>query len=127
MLKKLKPEGGSTSFKYWTTNVAAPEEAMKIVRNQRLELLPCGTSQGSEIYREETYPIMPSTIFPSIPMTSSWQGSKWSFVIALNVICDPEEEIIIPNLLCRYNGFAAAAMKVVPLSHDLKTFKLQSS
>ena len=52
MLKKLSQRSGSTSFEYWTTDIAAPEGAMKIVRNQQLELLPYGTSQGSKIYRE---------------------------------------------------------------------------
>ena len=52
-------------------DIAAPEEAMKIVRNQQLELLPYGTSQGSKSIVRNFAPIMPSTIFPSIPMTSS--------------------------------------------------------
>jgi aspartate aminotransferase len=34
-------------------DIPAPEEAMRVVREQDLKLLPYGTSQGSKVYREK--------------------------------------------------------------------------
>ena len=109
-------------------DIAAPEEAMKIVLNQRLELLPYGTSQGSKIYREKLctyYAKHDISIYPDDIIVTTGASEALSFT--LNVICDPEEEIIIPEpFYANYNGFAAAAnVKVVPVVSEFEDqFKL---
>lgn len=109
-------------------DIAAPEEAMKIVRNQKLELLPYGTSQGSKIYREKLctyYAKHDISIDPDDIIVTTGASEALSFT--LNVICDPEEEIIIPEpFYANYNGFAAAAnVNVVPVVSEFEDqFKL---
>ena len=109
-------------------DIPAPVSAMKVVREQELNLLPYGTSQGSKNYREKLcayYAQHQISIAPDDIIVTTGASEALSFT--LNVICDPDEEIIIPEpFYANYNGFAAAAnVKVVPVVSEFEEqFKL---
>lgn len=99
-------------------DIPAPEEAMRVVREQDLKLLPYGTSQGSKVYREKLCSYYAQHYIAieadDIIVTT---GASEAISFTLNVICDPDEEVIIPEpFYANYNGFAAAAnVTVVPV------------
>lgn len=109
-------------------DIPAPKEALKIVRDQQLNLLPYGTSQGSLLYRQKLcayYAKHQIEIEPDDIIVTTGASEALSFT--LNVICDADEEIIIPEpFYANYNGFAAAAnVKVVPVVSEFEEqFKL---
>lgn len=109
-------------------DIPAPVSAMKVVREQDLNLLPYGTSQGSKKYREKLcayYAQHQININPDDIIVTT--GASEALAFTLNVICDPDEEIIIPEpFYANYNGFAAAAnVKVVPVVSEFEEqFKL---
>ena len=109
-------------------DIEAPREAMEIVRQHGLRLLPYGSSQGALSYREnlcsyyERYEI---DIEPDDIIVTTGASEALSFT--LNVICDAGDEIIIPEpFYANYNGFAAASsVVVVPVvSHFDTQFEL---
>lgn len=109
-------------------DIPAPREAMDRIHNQKLELLPYGTSQGSLSYRQKLctyYAAHQINIEPDDIIVTTGASEALSFT--LNVICDADEEIIIPEpFYANYNGFAAAAnVKVVPVVSEFEEqFKL---
>ena len=109
-------------------DIPAPENALQVVRNQQLDLLPYGTSQGSLTYRKKLcnyYAKHQIYIEPDDIIVTTGASEALSFT--LNVICDADEEIIIPEpFYANYNGFAAAAnVKVVPVVSEFSDqFKL---
>ncbi|MGC6423308.1 MAG: pyridoxal phosphate-dependent aminotransferase [Flavobacteriaceae bacterium] len=109
-------------------DIPAPREAMDRIHNQQLELLPYGTSQGSLSYRQKLctyYAAHQINIEPDDIIVTTGASEALSFT--LNVICDADEEIIIPEpFYANYNGFAAAAnVKVVPVVSEFEEqFKL---
>jgi aspartate aminotransferase len=109
-------------------DIEAPAEAMEIVRNHDLKLLPYGSSQGSlsfrtqlcEYYQQHDISIQPDDIIVTT-------GASEALAFTLNVICDAGDEIIIPEpFYANYNGFAAAcSVEVVPVvSHFENQFEL---
>ena len=109
-------------------DIDAPAEAMEIVRNHDLKLLPYGSSQGSlsfrtqfcQYYQQHDISIQPDDIIITT-------GASEALAFTLNVICDAGDEIIIPEpFYANYNGFAAAcSVEVVPVvSHFENQFEL---
>ena len=99
-------------------DIEAPKEAMEIVRNHELKLLPYGSSQGALSYRNhlcEYYSHHGISIDPDDIIVTTGASEALSFT--LNVICDVGDEIIIPEpFYANYNGFAAASnVEVVPV------------
>jgi aspartate aminotransferase len=99
-------------------DIEAPKEAMEIVRNHELKLLPYGSSQGALPYRNrlcEYYSYHGISIDPDDIIVTTGASEALSFT--LNVICDVGDEIIIPEpFYANYNGFAAASnVEVVPV------------
>ncbi len=109
-------------------DIGAPREAMEVVRNQNLKLLPYGSSQGALSYRTKLcqyYDRHSISVEPDDIIVTTGASEALSFT--LNVICDAGDEIIIPEpFYANYNGFAAAAsIQVVPVvSHFDTQFEL---
>lgn len=99
-------------------DISAPVEALEIVKNSQLDLLPYGSSEGSlayrtalvDYYRKNEINIQPEEIIVTT-------GASEALAFTLNSICDAGDEIIIPEpFYANYNGFAAAAsVNVVPV------------
>ena len=109
-------------------DIEAPKEAMEVVRDQRLNLLPYGSSQGPLSYRTQLcryYEQHDISIEPDDIIVTTGASEALSFTI--NVICDAGDEIIIPEpFYANYNGFAAAcSVEVIPVvSHFENRFEL---
>lgn len=109
-------------------DIEAPKEAMEIVCQNPLKLLPYGSSQGSISYRTHLcayYAGHGISIEPDDIIVTTGASEALSFT--LSVICDVGDEIIIPEpFYANYNGFAAASsVEVVPVvSHFENQFKL---
>ncbi len=109
-------------------DIPAPEQAMRVVREQDLKLLPYGTSQGSKAYREKlcAYYAQHEIALEADDIIVT-TGASEAISFTLNVICDPDEEVIIPEpFYANYNGFASAAnVRVVPVVSEFEEqFKL---
>lgn len=99
-------------------DIKAPEQALEVVRNNRLDLLPYGSSEGSLDYRKalagyyakHNIDLQPEQIIVTT-------GASEALAFTLNSICDAGDEIVIPEpFYANYNGFAAAAsVQVVPV------------
>tara|TARA_B100000941_G_scaffold199516_1_gene144819 strand:+ start:2283 stop:3476 length:1194 start_codon:yes stop_codon:yes gene_type:complete len=109
-------------------DIEAPAEAMKIVRDHDLKLLPYGSSQGSLSYRKKLcayYEQHNIAIDPNDIIVTTGASEALSFT--LSVICDAGDEIIIPEpFYANYNGFAASlSVEVIPvISHFDNKFEL---
>ena len=109
-------------------DIEAPKEAMEVVRDQRLNLLPYGSSQGPLSYRTQLcryYEQHDISIEPDDIIVTTGASEALSFT--LSVICDAGDEIIIPEpFYANYNGFAAAcSVEVIPVvSHFENRFEL---
>ena len=105
-------------------DINAPAEAMEIIRNHNLKLLPYGSSQGSLSYREKLcryykqHDILIDT--NDIIVTT---GASEALSFTLNVICDAGDEIIIPEpFYANYNGFAASSsVNVIPVVSNFES------
>ena len=99
-------------------DIAAPKEAIEAVTSSNLNLLPYGSSQGSLSYREKLVGYYSkhniNITLDDIIVTT---GASEALTFALNVICDADDEIIIPEpFYANYNGFASASsIRVVPV------------
>lgn len=99
-------------------DIKAPEQALDVVRNNRLDLLPYGSSEGSLDYRKALagyYAKHDIDLQPEQIIVTT--GASEALAFTLNSICDAGDEIIIPEpFYANYNGFAAAAsVQVVPV------------
>jgi aspartate aminotransferase len=99
-------------------DIHAPIEAMNVVTNSSLQLLPYGSSEGSLNYRKALtnyYLAHDISIRPEEIIVTT--GASEALAFTLNSICDADDEIIIPEpFYANYNGFAAAAsVKVIPV------------
>ena len=99
-------------------DISAPEEAMEVVKNNQLDLLPYGSSEGSLGYRKALtnyYEQHGIDISPQEIIVTT--GASEALAFTLNSICDAGDEIIIPEpFYANYNGFAAAAsVNVIPV------------
>lgn len=109
-------------------DISAPKEALDVVKNSTLKLLPYGSSEGSISYRTSLvnyYAQNEIDISPEDIIVTTGASEALSFT--LNCVCDAGDEIIIPEpFYANYNGFAAAAsVRVVPvISHFEHQFKL---
>lgn len=99
-------------------DISAPKEAMEVVKNNPLDLLPYGSSEGSLSYRKALtnyYKQHQIDLSPQEIIVTT--GASEALAFTLNSICDAGDEIIIPEpFYANYNGFAAAAsVNVVPV------------
>ena len=111
-------------------DIAAPKEAIEAVQNSDLSLLPYGPSQGTLTYRKKLcvyYQKHGIEVAPDDVLVTT--GASEALTFALNVICDAEDEIIIPEpFYANYNGFASAAsVNVIPVVSEFTSqFQLPS-
>tara|TARA_B100000963_G_scaffold79252_2_gene67445 strand:+ start:2042 stop:3235 length:1194 start_codon:yes stop_codon:yes gene_type:complete len=109
-------------------DINAPTEAMEIIRNHNLKLLPYGSSQGSLSYRKKLcryYKQHDISIDKNDIIVTTGASEALSFT--LNVICDAGDQIIIPEpFYANYNGFAASSsLDVIPIASNFESkFKL---
>ena len=111
-------------------DIHAPKEALDVVKNNGLDLLPYGSSEGALSYRKALvnyYAKHKIQLTPQEIIVTT--GASEALAFTLNSICDAGDEIIIPEpFYANYNGFAAAAsVQVVPvISLFIDQFKLPS-
>lgn len=111
-------------------DIHAPKEALDVVKNNGLDLLPYGSSEGALSYRKALvnyYGKHKIQLTPEEIIVTT--GASEALAFTLNSICDAGDEIIIPEpFYANYNGFAAAAsVQVVPvISLFNDQFKLPS-
>lgn len=99
-------------------DIDSPKESIKIVKKNKLKLLPYGSSEGSLSYRKSLvnyYLNNKININPDHIIVTT--GASEALTFTLNCICDAGDEIIIPEpFYANYNGFASASnVKVVPI------------
>ena len=99
-------------------DIHAPKEALAVVKNNGLDLLPYGSSEGALSYRKALvnyYAKHNIQLTPEEIIVTT--GASEALAFTLNSICDAGDEIIIPEpFYANYNGFAAAAsVQVVPV------------
>ena len=104
-------------------DINAPAEAMEIIRNHNLKLLPYGSSQGSLSYRKKLcryYKQHDISIDADDIIVTTGASEALSFT--LNVICDAGDQIIIPEpFYANYNGFAASSsLDVIPVASNFE-------
>ncbi|MCY4561588.1 MAG: pyridoxal phosphate-dependent aminotransferase [Flavobacteriaceae bacterium] len=109
-------------------DIAAPVEAMEKVANNNLKMLPYGQSEGTEQYRRtlcDYYSLHQIELSTKDIIVTT--GSSEALVFCFNVICNPNDQIIIPEpFYANYNGFARSCdVDVVPIVAKFKDdFKL---
>jgi len=112
-------------------DIDSPVESMEIVKNNTLKLLPYGPSEGSISYREALcryYKQNKINVTPENIIVTT--GASEALAITLNCVCDPGDQIIIPEpFYANYSGFASAAsIEIVPIKLFFEdNFKLPSS
>lgn len=99
-------------------DIKAPEAALRAVQQSSLDLLPYGPSQGTTAYRTKLcryYKTHNIELEPDQILVTT--GASEAIYFTFSVLCDAEDEVIIPEpSYANYNGFAAAAhVKVVPV------------
>jgi aspartate aminotransferase len=104
-------------------DIAAPKAALEAVENSTLDLLPYGPSQGTEelrtlfcaYYAQYQVAVAPEDILVT-------QGASEGIQFVCAVLCNPGDEIIVPDpSYANYYGFAAAShVTITPVLSTLQ-------
>ena len=111
-------------------DIKSPVESIEAIRNIDLDLLKYEYSQGSYEFRNNLcsyYSVHNIYIKPDDIITTVGASEALSFT--MNSICDPGDEVIIPEpFYANYNGFAKASdVKVIPITSKIEdNFSLPS-
>ena len=111
-------------------DIKSPVESINAIKNIDLELLKYEYSQGSYEFRKNLclyYSSHNINVSPDDIITTVGASEALSFT--MNSICDPGDEVIIPEpFYANYNGFAHASdIKVIPVTSKIEdNFKLPS-
>ena len=111
-------------------DIKSPVESLDAIRNIDLDLLKYEYSQGSydfrnnlcSYYSDHNIYIKPEDIITTV-------GASEALSFTMNSICDPGDEVIIPEpFYANYNGFAQASdVKVIPITSKIEdNFSLPS-
>lgn len=105
-------------------DIATPTEFMNAIRNFDQEVLAYGHSQGSIRFREklsEYYSRYNIELSPEEIVVTT--GGSEAIIFAMMAVCEPGEEIIVPEpFYTNYNGFAVeAGVNLVPLTTYAET------
>ena len=111
-------------------DIKSPVESIDAIRNIDLDLLKYEYSQGSYDFRNNLCSyysghniyIKPDDIITTV-------GASEALSFTMNSICDPGDEVIIPEpFYANYNGFAQASdVKVIPITSKIEdNFSLPS-
>ncbi|KPJ50501.1 MAG: aspartate aminotransferase [candidate division Zixibacteria bacterium DG_27] len=131
-IRKLVPfadEAKKKGVKVYHLNIGQPDiptprEFMDAVRNFGEKVLAYGHSQGIIEFRErlsEYYSRYDIELSPQEIVVTT--GGSEAIIFAMMAVCEPEEEIIVPEpFYTNYNGFAVeAAVNLVPLTTYAET------
>ena len=104
-------------------DIKSPVESIDAIKNIDLELLKYEYSQGSYEFRKNLcayYSIHNIDVSPDDIITTVGASEALSFT--MNSICDPGDEVIIPEpFYANYNGFAHASdVKVIPVRSKIE-------
>ena len=104
-------------------DIKSPVESIDAIKNIDLELLKYEYSQGSYEFRKNLcayYSIHNIDVSPDDIITTVGASEALSFT--MNSICDPGDEVIIPEpFYANYNGFAHASdVKVIPVTSKIE-------
>ena len=104
-------------------DIKSPVESINAIKNIDLELLKYEYSQGSYEFRKNLcayYSIHNIDVSPDDIITTVGASEALSFT--MNSICDPGDEVIIPEpFYANYNGFAHASdVKVIPVTSKIE-------
>jgi len=111
-------------------DIKSPVESINAIKNIDLELLKYEYSQGSYEFRKNLclyYSSHNINVSPDDIITTVGASEALSFT--MNSICDPGDEVIIPEpFYANYNGFAHASdIKVIPVTSKIEdNFELPS-
>lgn len=105
-------------------DIATPNEFMNAIRNFDQKVLAYGHSQGSIEFREklsEYYSRYNIKLSPEEIVVTT--GGSEAIIFAMMAVCEPGEEIIVPEpFYTNYNGFAVeAGVNLVPLTTYAET------
>ena len=111
-------------------DIKSPVESIEAIRNIDLDLLKYEYSQGSyefrnnlcSYYSNHNIDVTPNDIITKV-------GASEALSFTMNSICDPGDEVIIPEpFYANYNGFAKASdVKVIPITSKIEdNFSLPS-
>ena len=111
-------------------DIKSPVESLDAIRNIDLDLLKYEYSQGSyefrnnlcSYYSNHNIDVTPNDIITTV-------GASEALSFTMNSICDPGDEVIIPEpFYANYNGFAKASdVKVIPITSKIEdNFSLPS-
>ena len=104
-------------------DIPTPDSALKAVREAQIEVLSYSTSEGTLAYRKKLAHYYQNVAIPvdetEIIVTT---GGSEALSIAIGVVCDAEDELIVPEpFYANYNGFATANnVRVVPLPTQIE-------
>ena len=104
-------------------DIKSPVESIDAIKNIDLELLKYEYSQGSYEFRKNLcayYSIHNIDVSPDDIITTVGASEALSFT--MNSICDPGDEVIIPEpFYANYNGFAHASdVNVIPVTSKIE-------
>ena len=104
-------------------DIKSPVESLNAVRETDLDLLKYEYSQGSlefrknlcNYYKKHSIHISPDDIITTV-------GASEALSFTMNSICDPGDEVIIPEpFYANYNGFALASdVNVIPITSKIE-------
>ncbi|BBB33260.1 aspB aspartate aminotransferase [Thermotomaculum hydrothermale] len=100
-------------------DIETPEEYLKVIKNLQEKVIKYGPSAGLPEYRKTL-----ANYYRSYGINVDWEdivvttGGSEGIIFVLTAICDPEDEVIIPEpFYANYNGFANMAnVKLVPVT-----------
>jgi len=99
-------------------DIKTPDVALEAIKNNTIEVLAYGRSEGSEQYRNKLadYYVQHQINVTANEIIVTTGGSE-ALLIAMGSICDPGDEIIIPEpFYANYNGFSTASgVTIVPV------------
>ena len=99
-------------------DIKTPDVALDAIKNNTIEVLAYGRSEGSEQYRNKLadYYVQHQINVTANEIIVTTGGSE-ALLIAMGSICDPGDEIIIPEpFYANYNGFSTASgVTIVPV------------
>ena len=104
-------------------DIKSPIESIDAIKNIDLELIKYEYSQGSHQFRKNLcsyYSGHNINVSPDDIITTVGASEALSFT--MNSICDPGDEVIIPEpFYANYNGFAQASdVKVIPVTSKIE-------
>jgi len=104
-------------------DIKSPSESIDAIRNIDLDVLKYESSQGSlefrnnlcNYYSKHNIQVLPDDIITTV-------GASEALSFTMNSICDPGDEVIIPEpFYANYNGFAHASdVNVIPITSKIE-------